>query len=344
MGIYILRGGMQTTVQDAGRFGYQSQGIGMAGAMDWRSHRLANLLLNNPLDGAVLEFSLVGPQLMFTSGTIIAITGGDFSPTLNGKKLKMHKAHYVGKGDILDFKDCKNGNYGYLAFTNSLAIPELLGSRSTHVATGMGGFEGRALKQGDRLEFSHKAQHLPYFGSRQIDGINIQEKNPIIRVVLGPQDEMFPESSIQVFLNSKYTVTHETNRMGCRLEGNRIQPKTTSDIISDGIALGSIQVPSSGCPIVLLSDRQTTGGYAKIATVASVDIPKFVQVKAGAKITFQAIAVEEAQSLLEKEAAKMQRLKELVNSPSENFIKKRLMPNRLKTKLQKSMLNGGNCL
>lgn len=331
MGIRILKGGMLTTVQDLGRNGYQSQGFSVAGVMDVRSFKIANLLLDNPENEAVLEMTLIGPTLEFTSATIIAITGGDFGPRVNGKEVPMYTALYMNKGDVLEFKSARTGSRGYIAFSSYLDIPVVMGSRCTNLKSRIGGFKGRKLEAGDYINFRVKRRYLPFFLSRKLEGDHFEEEETTLRVVMGPQDDLISKQGIQTFLESEYTVTSEFDRMGCRLEGPFIAPKATSDIISDGIAFGAIQVPSHGKPIILLSDRQTTGGYAKIATVASVDIPKLVQRKTDHKIHFQAITVQEAQKLYLKEMQELDAMREQIHKPCKEVLECRLVAKRLRT-------------
>lgn len=332
MGIRILKGGMLTTVQDLGRTGYQSQGFSVAGVMDVRSFKIANLLLDNPENEAVLEFTLIGPTLEFTSATIIAITGGDFSPTINGEPAPMYTAIYMNKGDVLKFGSARTGSRGYIAFSSYLDIPVVMGSRCTNMKSGIGGFKGRKLQNGDYIGFRIKRRYLPFFLSRKLEPDNFDQDQTKVRVVMGPQDGKFSKQGIQTFLTSEYTVTSDFDRMGCRLEGAFIAPKERSDIISDGIAFGSIQVPSHGKPIILLADRQTTGGYAKIATVASVDIPKVVQRKTDHKIHFEAITVQEAQKLYMEEQIELDRMRKAIHKPCKEVLDCRLVAKRL-TKL-----------
>lgn len=332
MGIRILKGGMLTTVQDLGRTGYQSQGFSVAGVMDVRSFKIANLLLDNPENEAVLEFTLIGPTIQFTSATIIAITGGDFQPTINGEPAPMYTALYMNKGDILKFGSARTGSRGYVAFSSYLDIPVVLGSRCTNMKSGIGGFKGRKLKEDDYFNFRMKRRYLPFFLSRKLEPDDYGQEETVLRVVMGPQDDLFSKQGIETFLNSEYVVTSDFDRMGCRLEGPFIAPKETSDIISDGIAFGSIQVPSHGKPIILLSDRQTTGGYAKIATVATVDIPKLVQRKTDHKIRFQPITVQEAQRLLLEEVEELEEMRKMIHQPCKEVLDCRLVAKRL-TKL-----------
>lgn len=329
MGIRILKGGMMTTVQDLGRNGYQSQGFSVAGAMDVRSLKIANLLLDNPENEAVLEITLIGPTLEFTSATIIAITGGDFQPQINGKPAPMYTALYMNKGDILKFGSARTGSRGYIAFSSYLDIPVVMGSRCTNLKSKIGGFKGRKLQAGDYMNFRIKRRYLPFFLSRKLEGDDFDQEETTLRVIMGPQDDLISKQGVETFLNSENTVTSDFDRMGCRLEGPFIAPKKTSDIISDGIAFGAIQVPSHGKPIILLSDRQTTGGYAKIATVASVDIPKLVQRKTDHKVHFKAITVQEAQQLYLDELKELDAMRKSIHKPCKEVLDCRLVAKRL---------------
>lgn len=330
MGIRILKAGMMTTVQDLGRTGYQSQGFSVGGVMDVRSFKIANLLLDNPENEPVLEFTLIGPTLEFTADTIIAITGGDFQPELNGKPAPMYTAVYINKGDILKFGSARTGSRGYIAFSCYLSIPVVMGSRCTNLKCGIGGFKGRRLLDGDYINFRIKRRYLRYFLSRTLDLDEFDQESAVLRVVLGPQDDLFSKQGIETFLGSEYTVTGDFDRMGCRLDGPYIGRKENVDMISDGIALGSVQVPSNGKPLVLLADRQTTGGYPKIATVASVDIPKLVQRKTDHKIRFKAISVEEAQRLYFKELEELDEMRKKIHQPCREVLECRETARRLR--------------
>lgn len=329
MGIRVLKAGMLTTVQDLGRNGYQSQGFSVAGVMDVRSFKIANLLLDNPENEAVLEFTLIGPTLQFTSDTIIAITGGDFQPTINGEPAAMYTALYIKRGDILKFGSARTGSRGYIAFSSYLDIPVVMGSRCTNLKSKIGGFKGRKLKDEDYIGFRIKRRYLPFFLSRKLDLDEFDEEEVTLRVILGPQDDMFTKQGIRTLLSEPYTVTSDFDRMGCRLEGPFIASKNGSDIISDGIAFGSIQVPTHGKPIILLADRQTTGGYAKIATVATVDIPKLVQRKTDHKVRFKAITVEEAQKLYLEEEKQLVAMRNQIHTPCKEVLDCRLVAKRV---------------
>lgn len=330
MGIRIIKAGMMTTVQDLGRTGYQSQGFSVAGVMDVRSFKIANLLLDNPENEAVLEFALIGPTLEFTAGTLIAITGGDFQPTINGEPAPMYTAIDIHKGDVLKFGSARTGSRGYIAFSSYLKISVVMGSRCTNMKSSIGGFKGRKLQDGDYIGFRIKRRYLPFFLSRTLELDEFNQNEVTLRVVLGPQDEKFSRQGIETFLSSEYTVTSDFDRMGCRLEGPFIARKETTDMISDGIAFGSIQVPSHGKPIILLADRQTTGGYPKIATVASVDIPWLVQRKTDHKVRFKAISVEEAQRLYLEESEELNRMRKKIHQPCKEVLECRQVSRRIR--------------
>lgn len=329
MGIRIIKPGFMTTVQDSGRNGYQSQGFSVSGVMDVRSFRIANLLLDNPENEAVLEFSLVGPTLAFTQDTIIAITGGDFQPTVNGEPAAMYTALYIHEGDVLAFGGARTGSRGYISFSGGLKIPEVMGSRSTNVKVGLGGFKGRQLQADDYIPFRSNRLYLPHFLSRKLPADDFDQDAAVLRVVLGPQAQHFTEEGLQTFLRETYTVTKDFDRMGCRLDGPSIAHKDKADIISDATVFGAIQVPAHGKPIVLLADRQTTGGYTKIAAVISVDIPKLVQRKMNHSINFEAISVEEAQDLLQKEAAELEQMRSQIHQPCPEVLTRRPTAKRL---------------
>ena len=334
MGIRILKPGMLTTIQDLGRTGYQSQGFGVSGVMDVRSFKIANLLLDNPVNEAQIEFTLIGPTIEFTSETIIAITGGDFTPMVNKKPTKMYTAIYMNKGDVLEFADCKTGCRGYIAFSSYLNVPIAMGSRSTSIKYSVGGHKGRKLAEDDYILFRQKRRYLPYFLSRSLDINEFANNEAQLRVVMGPQDTMFTKEGLETFLSGTYTVTSEFDRMGCRLDGPFIASKEKTDIISEGLAFGSIQIPN-GRPIILLADRQTAGGYAKIATVASVDLPKLVQLKQDNKVSFKSITVEEAQSLLLEEEKEMDNFRKEIHKPCPEVLHSRLVAKRITALLKK---------
>ena len=317
MGIVFTKGGIMTTVQDYGRMGYQSEGFRVCGVLDRHSFWVANLLLDNTDKEAVLEYTICGPSLYFTSDTVICITGGDFDPKLNGEPIPMYCAVAVKKGDELEMGFCKSGTWGYIAFAGGLDVPMVMGSRSTDIKCGFGGYKGRKIMDGDEINFVKQVHTLPHMKERKVESVDYSEPIIDIRVTMGPQEDYFSKEGIDTFLNEPYTITSECDRMGYRLDGPVIEHNDLgADIVSDGIAKGSIQVPKHGKPIVLLSDRQTTGGYTKIATIVSVDISKLVQRKYSQQVRFVKVSVEEGQRIFDMER---QRLKLL----NQRFIKTR---------------------
>ena len=318
MGIVFNKGGLFTTVQDYGRMGYQNLGFHVCGVMDRHSYWVANVLVDNTDREAVLEFTISGPTLYFTSDTVICITGGDFDPKINGEPVPMYKAVEVHKGDELEMGFCRSGTWGYIAFAGGLDVPVVMGSRSTDVKCKLGGYEGRPIKDGDEIEFLSSVKSLPLMSERKLERPEYGDDVVEVRVTMGPQDDYFTDEGIRTFLMSEYTVTSQCDRMVYRLEGPVIEHNELgADIISDGIAKGAIQVPSSGQPIIMMSDRQTLGGYTKIANVISVDLSKVAQCRYPQKIRFLRVSVEEAQRIYMMERERLKLL-------NERFIKRSL--------------------
>lgn len=298
MSITVLNPGLLTTVQDLGRVGYQQFGVSVSGVMDPRAAAIGNILVGNPQGEAVLECTLMGPQLKFETDEVIAVTGGDLSPTLDGQPVPSYAALAVKAGQTLRFGAPKAGCRAYIAFAGGLDIPLVMGSRSTYMKAAIGGFEGRKLQKGDALGLRAPVAGYANLHQRAIAPEFVPRPVYTLRVVLGPQDDAFTPEGVATFLGSEYTVTNEFDRMGCRMDGPAIQHKNGGDIISDGIAFGAIQVPGSGKPILMGADRQTTGGYTKIATVISADFRLLAQLKAGDKVRFEAVSVQAAQQAL----------------------------------------------
>ena len=306
MGIYVMSGGLLTTVQDLGRFTFQQYGVSPGGAMDSYSFCLANYLVGNWENEAGLEVTLLGPQLRFTTCTVFAITGADMTPCLNDQTIDMYQAIRANIGDILSFHGLKNGCRSYIAFAGGLDVEPVMGSRATLLRGSIGGYQGRKLKTGDTIGFRYPIWDLPDLKSRHIPKDDFSTDIVTLRILMGPQEDRFTEEAIQTLLQETYVVTPQSDRMGCRLEGPKLHHTIDANIITDGIALGSIQVPGNGQPIIMMAERQSTGGYTKIANVISVDIPKLSQCKAGTKLTFQLVDLEEAHSLYRQQHEKMQ--------------------------------------
>lgn len=312
MGVEVLRPGLLTTVQDLGRAGYQKLGIAPSGALDRSALKTANILVDNPAGEAALELTFAGPELRFTRATCIAVTGGDFGALLNGEPVPRYAAVPVKSGDVLSFGSAKSGCRAYLAFAGGLDLPAVMGSKSTNLKCGFGGFRGRKLLAGDRIEFAAPREELPFFPLRSLEAPRYGGE-VTLRTVLGPQDDAFTENGVRTFFGESYQVTARSDRMGCALEGPAVECRDKSDIISDGIPDGAVQIPASGKPIVMLADRQTTGGYAKIAAVVSADLPLLAQCRPGDKIRFARVSVGEAQRLARKEAKRLKKLNRYLN-------------------------------
>ncbi|MBT2685105.1 biotin-dependent carboxyltransferase family protein [Bacillus sp. ISL-37] len=294
----VLKPGLQTTVQDLGRTGYQQYGISPSGAMDPYSLQMSNLLVGNPLHEAGLEATMMGPSLVALKDVSIAICGGNLQPMVNKKVVSMWKSFVLRKGDILSFGKVEGGARAYIGFAGGIDVPLVLGSKSTFINGEMGGFNGRALDAGDIVKGRPFVRKNRFLHKEFIPEYNAQLE---IRVILGPHLEKFHPDAIKRFLSNEYTISPQSNRMGYRLEGPELGHIEGADIISDAIPAGGIQVPSNGQPIILMSERQTTGGYARIATVISVDLPLLAQAMPGTKIRFAEITIEEAQELYRKQ-------------------------------------------
>ncbi|MBI4201431.1 MAG: biotin-dependent carboxyltransferase [Chloroflexi bacterium] len=319
--IDVLEGGLLTTVQDLGRYGYQRYGVPVSGALDQFALRVANILVGNQEGDAGLEITMSGPRLRFLAEAVFANAGGDLDPRLDDRPLPMWRAVAVPEGSVLSFGGMRDGMRAYLAFAGGIDVPLVLGSRSTYTRSRLGGLEGRALKPGDRLA-SPGDGPLTRAEGRELsrEQVPAYGHSHLLRVVLGPQDDAFTQEGTHTFCSSTYTVTPQSDRIGFRLQGPRIQHKKGADIVSDGIPFGAVQVAGDGMPIVLLADRGATGGYTKIATVASVDISRLAQAAPGDTVTFRSVTVAEAQEALSQQEAMIRRLKD---APAIVFARRR---------------------
>jgi len=297
MALKSLRTQGGTTVQDLGRLGYQRYGVSPSGAMDWFALRAANRLVGNGAEAAGVEAGLTDQTYALTDASLIAVTGSGFDLYVDGRPRPLWTALFVRAGWRIDLRKTTGGGWAYLAVAGGLQTPTVLGSRATYHRGGFGGHAGRMLQPGDVLPTSRApksplalagsclppAQRPPY------------SQNPALDVILGPQDGAFTPEGIQTFLSAKYLLSVVSDRMGYRLEGDRITHRASADIISDGLTLGSVQVPASGQPLVMMSDRPTTGGYPKIAVLATADVPLLAQCTPGSsRVRFRATTVEAA--------------------------------------------------
>ncbi|MFS0638235.1 biotin-dependent carboxyltransferase family protein [Mesobacillus foraminis] len=297
----VVKPGLLTSFQDLGRTGYQEFGVVVSGAMDDYALQMANLLVGNDRNEAALEVTLMGPTLKVLEDAVISICGGNLSPTVNGLKAPMWKSFRVKNGDVIEFGRPVEGARAYIALGGGFDLPEIMGSKSTFLKAKLGGLNGRPIERDAILNGTETGRGT---AGRSLHAAEIPRyrKEMVIRVCLGPHLQAFSDSSIQTFLTSIYEVTPQSDRMGYRLKGPLIKHQISADIISEAIPLGGIQVPANGEPIILMADRQTTGGYTRIATVISTDIPLLAQALPGCLLRFVAIPVEEAQQLYRRRA------------------------------------------
>lgn len=313
MSIAVLRPGLHTLLQDSGRHGYQHVGVPVGGAMDLFSHRVANIVAGNRSDAATLEITLQGPRLAFSGDELIAICGADLSPTIGGAPVPEGKAVRVRAGSVLEFGACRAGCRGYLAVGGGFDVPLVMGSRSTYEPARFGGLDGRALARGDTLETGaaqpdlypglvHELEHsrrafaFPKWSVNQhIEKLGRAPQ--VVRIVPGRHWERFTADSRERLTAAAFRVAPESNRMGFRLQGGLIALDEPLELLSEAVSFGTIQVPPGGQPIVLMADRQTTGGYPRIAEVASVDLHLLAQLRPGDGVRFELVSLAQAQAL-----------------------------------------------
>ena len=297
--LHVLQPGLLTTVQDLGRFGFQRFGMPVSGAMDTTALRFANRLVRNPDHAAALEITIKGPKLQFETNAVIAITGGDLSPSVEGTPVHNWVALHVQRGNTLTFGQRRAGARAYVAIAGGLDSPMVLGSRSTHIRSRTGGIDGRVLMKGDKLIGGQPAK-----GSEKLVGNEVPASlrpaynpNPTLRAVLGPQADHFVPEAVEVLVSNRFAVSPQSDRMGYRLVGPRLVHAGPPDIVSDATAFGALQVPANQQPILLMADRQTTGGYPKIAVVISADLPLAGQLMPGDTVGFRLVDLSEAQAV-----------------------------------------------
>jgi antagonist of KipI len=300
--VTVIRPGMLTTVQDLGRWGYQSEGVPVAGPMDTYAHRYANRLVGNPDNAAALEVTLLGPELQADEEIVCAVSGGRFELAVDRTLVSINVPFAVPAGGRLRFGNRLAGTRAALAVRGGFDLPAVFGSRATSLISRMGPLEGRALKAGDVLPVGAPPliatagagvpMALPGGGSR-------------LRVLMGPHDALFTAAAREALLTSRFIVTPQSNRMGYRLDGPRLTHASRAEILSDATPIGSLQVPASGQPILLMADRQTTGGYPKIATVITADLPLAGQLAPGDWIEFSAVSRTAALEALRQREARL---------------------------------------
>ena len=304
--LLVIKPGLQTTIQDRGRWGFQWLGVPVAGPMAPCSHRIANALVGNDASAATLEIMLVGPEVEFEDERLVAVAGAEFVLTLDGRVESRNAAFVAPAGSRLRFGSRGRGSRAYLAIAGGVAVTPTLGSRSTHVISRTGGLDGRALAAGDRppigeVNVVSRRRHVGGSVSvRQlVEAITaLPDRHARVRVLPGPQRERFAGEALDALQSAPYTITNDSDRMGFRLQGPWLAHKFGADIISDATPLGVLQVPSSGQPVLLMADRQTTGGYPKIATVITADIGIAGQLGPGDTISFEVCSRRSAMAAL----------------------------------------------
>ncbi|MEH7276761.1 biotin-dependent carboxyltransferase family protein [Neobacillus vireti] len=291
----VIKPGMQTTVQDLGRNGFREFGVSLSGAMDSYSLQMGNLLVGNELCEAGLEAPIIGPALLALTDVSIAICGGNLTPMIDESEIPLWKSMVIKKGQTLSFGQIKEGSRSYICIAGGINVPSVLNSKSTYLTGKFGGYKGRALKVGDILFGNPVIRRNRYLDNHLIP---VYQKHISVRVVLGPHKDKFTSFGIKTFLNEPYILSPQSNRMGCVLMGPKVQHRGGADIISDPIPLGGIQIPASGQPIILMAEHQTTGGYTRIGTVISTDIPFLAQALPGSEIRFSETSLLSAQKEL----------------------------------------------
>src|SRR5260370_14868075 len=295
--IQVLEPGLFTTVQDLGREGFGPFGVSASGAADAVSLRIGNRLVGNAEGAAGLEMTLVGGKFLFAEGAVGALAGSDFGASLGGKPLEMWTAFEARPGRRLGLGPARSGARCYLCVRGGIAVKLFLGSSSTHILSGLGGNEGRALRKGDVLNIGAASGSTR---ERSLTAQALKNLSPrkVLRVTPGPQSDWFSQPAQQIFYASTFRVAEESNRMGLRLEGAAIPAPACEEMMSEGVALGAVQVPEGGMPIILFLEQQTTGGYPKIANVISVDFHSLGQLRPRDEIRFEQVDWESARALL----------------------------------------------
>lgn len=321
MSIKILQPGFWTTIQDLGRYGSQKFGVIVGGAMDALAVRIANLLVGNDEREATIEVTMFGLEMEFLDDHLIAVTGGDLDARLDGEKLPTWRPVLVRKNQVLKFNAPISGARAYIAFSGGIQVPEVMGSKSTYIQANIGGYDGRQLQENDVICFGEKTEigkllmeQLEEMDSHYEWCVNYGsfysfKKEQTIRVLQGSEFDWFDEDSKHAFTNEAYKISLNSNRMGYQLEGKKLSLRKEAELLSEGVTYGTIQVPSGGIPIILMAERQTTGGYPKIAQVVSVDLPRLAQSQPGNTINFKFISLEEAEQLLLQQMRDLELLK-----------------------------------
>ncbi|NOU91844.1 5-oxoprolinase/urea amidolyase family protein [Paenibacillus sp. LMG 31456] len=332
MTIEVIKPGLFTTVQDGGRFGYRGIGVVTSGAMDRFALQAANLLVGNEPSAALLELTLTGASLEFHEDALVALCGADMDARAEGAgpPLPCWRPVLVRSGTTLRLGHTRRGARACLAVAGGIAVPAVLASRSTHARSRLGGLAGRALQPGDRLQVGPPAAAAAALAARlaaATPGALIAPaawaiapkarppyaEHPVVRVTLGREAESFAGGSLQSFLSTPYRVTPQSDRMGYRLNGERLVLSEPLEMISESVTMGTVQAPPDGQPIILMADAQTTGGYPRIAQVAAVDFPILAQMRPGGTLRFQEISLDAAQVFYIQQQLELRQLAAIIS-------------------------------
>ena len=293
MSIRILNPGLQTTIQDLGRNGYSHYGVSSSGAADDLSFRLGNLIVGNKENLAAIEMTLLGGNYKFDIDANISLTGSKFDAKIEGESLHFYKNIPIQSGQVLSIGQSLQGSRCYLAVRGGIDINDVLSAKTTHLTSKIGGVDGRSLKKDDVLIIGEEQKLLNPIKINEMLDINMSK----LLIIKGLQSNYISKSTWKIFLNQEYIVSNLSNRMGIRLEGNSLKLANKNEIITEGVPLGAIQLPSNGYPIISFVEHQTTGGYPKIANVISSELHKVGQLKPGDKFQFELVSLEEAEAL-----------------------------------------------
>ncbi|WP_242302640.1 biotin-dependent carboxyltransferase family protein [Bacillus cereus group sp. BfR-BA-01361] len=325
MDVEVLHAGMFTTVQDLGRSHYQQYGVPVGGAMDQSALRTINMLVGNEENEAALEMTIMGPKLLIKKTTLLAIGGADMEPLLNGERIPLWRPILAEEGSMLCFGKVKSGCRTYVTFAGGIHIDRTMGSKSTYIRAAIGGIEGRMLKKGDYFQIGVQ----PEMANRFVQDLQKDEriktkwaisnsilpkykKHPKLRVIADFEYNQFTEESRKAFFTKEYKVSNYADRMGYRVEGEVLNRMEEKEILSSPVTFGTIQVPNGGQPIILMADRQTTGGYPRMGNIISIDLPLLAQLKPGDYVSFEKISLEEAEQLYIEQEVNMNLLKKFI--------------------------------
>jgi antagonist of KipI len=298
--IEVRAPGLLTTVQDLGREGFGPMGVSASGAADPVALRIGNRLVGNPVGAAGLEMTLLGGTFVFPERAVVALTGSEFGATLDNEPVEMWKSLEIRQGQTLRLGATRTGARCYLCVRGGIDVKLFLGSASTHLLSGLAGFEGRALRAGDVLRIGTASGSFRTFRKRSVSARSVTQLTPrkVLRVTPGPQSDRFSQEARDAFYAGTYRVMEESNRMGLRLQGAAIASNAGGEMISEGVSLGAVQITVSGLPIILFVEQQTTGGYPKIANVISADLSSLGQLRPRDEIRFERVEMESARALL----------------------------------------------